>query len=90
MAVNKWDAVDKDDKTMSEFKKKLENDFSFMSYVPFIFISAKTGSGWISFYELINMVAANNSMRITTGGAQRPPIPCNRAGAAPHRQGEAA
>ena len=45
IAVNKWDAVpEKTDKTMQEFTKKLEIDFSFMSYAPFVFISAKTGA----------------------------------------------
>ena len=43
IAVNKWDAVEKDDKTMDAQRKKLANDFSFMSYAPIIFISAKTG-----------------------------------------------
>ena len=43
IAVNKWDAVEKDGKTMQEFTQKLQNDFSFMSYAPFLFISAKTG-----------------------------------------------
>ena len=43
VAVNKWDAVEKNDKTMQEFRKKLEVDFSFMSYAPFLFLSAKTG-----------------------------------------------
>ena len=43
ICVNKWDAVEKDDKTMQEMRKKLENDFSFMSYAPILFISAKTG-----------------------------------------------
>ena len=42
-AVNKWDAVEKDGRTMQEYRRKLESDFSFMSYVPFLFISAKTG-----------------------------------------------
>ena len=67
VAVNKWDAVIKDDKTMQEYKKKLENDFSFMSYVPFLFISAKTGQRVDELYPLINQVAANNAMRISTG-----------------------
>ena len=44
IAVNKWDAVEKDDKTMQEYKTKLEKDFSFMSYAPIIFISAQTGA----------------------------------------------
>ncbi|MEG1965413.1 MAG: ribosome biogenesis GTPase Der, partial [Oscillospiraceae bacterium] len=67
VAVNKWDAVEKDGKTMNEFEKKLQDDFSFMSYVPFIFISAKTGQRVDKLYEMINQVNANNAMRITTG-----------------------
>ena len=67
IAVNKWDAVEKDDKTMKEFEDKLKNDFSFMSYAPFVFISAKTGQRVNKIYELINMAHSNNSMRITTG-----------------------
>lgn len=67
VAVNKWDAVEKDDKTMREYLAKLENDFSFMNYVRFIFISAKTGMRVDKLFGMINTVAANNSMRITTG-----------------------
>lgn len=67
VAVNKWDAVDKDDKTMREMQSKLEIDFSFMSYAPFVFISAKTGQRLNKLYELINQVKENNSVRITTG-----------------------
>ncbi len=67
VAVNKWDAVEKDDHTMAEFRKKLETDFSFMSYVPFIFISAKTGQRTEKLYELIKYVNEQNAMRISTG-----------------------
>jgi GTP-binding protein len=67
VAVNKWDAVEKTDKTMDEFRKKLENDFSFMSYVPFIFISAKTGQRVEKLFEKIKFVYEQNSMRISTG-----------------------
>lgn len=68
VAVNKWDAVeDKTDKTMQEYRKKLENDFSFMSYVPFIFISAKTGQRVEKLFGLIKQVAEQNAMRISTG-----------------------
>lgn len=67
VAVNKWDAVEKTDKTMQEYRKKLENDFSFMSYVPFIFISAKTGQRVEKLFEMIRMVNEQNSMRISTG-----------------------
>ncbi len=67
IAVNKWDAVEKDDKTMQEYTKKLENDFSFMSYAPFVFISAKTGQRLDRMFELIVQAAASNAMRIRTG-----------------------
>ena len=67
VAVNKWDLIEKDDKTMQEYRTKLENDFSFMSYVPFVFISAKTGQRINKLYELIKYVYEQNSMRISTG-----------------------
>lgn len=67
VAVNKWDLVEKNDKTMQEFRTKLENDFSFMSYVPFVFISAKTGQRINKLYELIKYTNEQNSMRISTG-----------------------
>lgn len=67
VAVNKWDAVEKTDKTMSEYKKSLKVDFSFMSYVPFIFISAKTGQRVDKLFELIANVANSAAMRISTG-----------------------
>ncbi len=67
VAVNKWDAVEKTDKTMQEYRKKLENDFSFISYVPFVFISAKTGQRVEKLFELIKYTFDQNSMRISTG-----------------------
>ncbi|MBQ7045881.1 MAG: ribosome biogenesis GTPase Der [Clostridia bacterium] len=67
IAVNKWDIVDKDGKTMDAYRKKLMNDFSFMSYAPIIFISAKTGQRIDRLLELIKYVNTQNSMRITTG-----------------------
>ncbi len=67
VAVNKWDAVEKDDKTMQEMRKKLEQDFSFMSYVPFVFISAKTGQRISNLFDLIVYVAQQNATRISTG-----------------------
>ncbi len=67
IAVNKWDAIEKDDNTMKEFQTKLENDFSFMSYVPFVFISAKTGQRVNKLFEMINYVNEQNCMRISTG-----------------------
>ncbi len=67
IAVNKWDAVEKDGKTMAAYRKKLMNDFSFMSYAPIIFISAKTGQRLDRLFELIKFVDEQNAMRISTG-----------------------
>lgn len=67
IAVNKWDAVEKDGNTMNEFKKKLANDFSFMSYAPVVFISAATGLRIDKLFDLISFVHSQNSMRISTG-----------------------
>lgn len=67
IAVNKWDAVEKDGNTMNEFRKKLAVDFSFMSYAPVIFISAKTGQRIDRLFEMISFVHTQNSMRISTG-----------------------
>ena len=67
VAVNKWDAVQKDGKTMDSYRKKLMNDFSFMSYAPIIFISAKTGQRLDRLFELIKFVDEQNAMRISTG-----------------------
>ena len=67
IAVNKWDAVEKDDKTMDAVRKKLMNDFSFMSYAPIIFISAKTGQLVDRLFQLIKYVDEQNALRVTTG-----------------------
>lgn len=67
IAVNKWDAVEKDGKTMDSQRKNLMNDFSFMSYAPIIFISAKTKQRLDRLFELIKFVDTQNAMRISTG-----------------------
>ena len=67
LAVNKWDAVEKNDKTMQEFRKKLDTDFAFMSYAPKVFISAKTGQRIDKLFESIVMCFENTNRRITTG-----------------------
>ena len=67
IAVNKWDAVEKDGKTMDSFRKQLMNDFSFMPYAPIIFISAKTGQRVDRLFDLIKYVNEQNTMRISTG-----------------------
>lgn len=67
IAVNKWDAIEKDTNTMNEYRTKLMNDFSFMSFAPIMFISAKTGQRIDRLYEMIAFVHSQNSMRISTG-----------------------
>lgn len=67
IAVNKWDAVEKDSNTMKEFREKLAVDFSFMSYAPVMFISAKKGQRIDKLFEMIVFVHSQNSMRISTG-----------------------
>ena len=67
IAVNKWDAYEKDGKTMDGYRKKLMDDFSFMSYAPIIFISAKTGQRLDRLFELIKFVDDQNAIRIPTG-----------------------
>ena len=67
VAVNKWDAIEKETNTMNDFQKKLQDDFSFMSYVPFVFISAKTGLRMDKLFDTIKFVAEQNSIRIPTG-----------------------
>lgn len=67
IAVNKWDAVEKDGRTMDGTRKSLIKDFSFMSYAPIIFISAKTGQRIDRLFELIKYVNEQNTMRISTG-----------------------
>ncbi|NLL63896.1 MAG: ribosome biogenesis GTPase Der [Ruminococcaceae bacterium] len=67
IAVNKWDAIEKDDETMQKKRKKLMNDFAFMSYAPIIFISAKIGQRLDKLLKLIKFVDEQNAMRISTG-----------------------
>lgn len=67
IAVNKWDAVEKDSYTMDKMHKQLEEDFSFMSYAPILFISAKTGQRLDKLFEAIQYVDVQNGTRIPTG-----------------------
>ena len=67
IAINKWDAIEKETNTMNEFAKKLQTDFSFMSYAPFVFISAKTGQRINKLFELIVSTREQNCRRISTG-----------------------
>ena len=67
IAVNKWDAVEKDSYTMDKMRKQLEEDFSFMSYAPILFISAKTGQRLDKLFETIQYVDVQHGARIPTG-----------------------
>ena len=67
IAVNKWDAVEKDDKTIYKMTEKIKQTFAYMPYAEFVFISAKTGQRLDKLFELIDMIIENQSMRIATG-----------------------
>lgn len=67
IAVNKWDAIEKDDKTMNKYLKDVINALSFMTYAPCLFISAKTGQRIPRLFEMINTIAQTQSLRISTG-----------------------
>lgn len=67
IAINKWDLIEKDTNTMDEFSQKLKNNFGFMSYAPFIYISAKTGQRINKLYDMIDSVNEQNNRRISTG-----------------------
>lgn len=67
IAVNKWDAIEKNDKTIYEFTDKIRNVLSFMSYAEMLFVSAETGQRLVKLYELIDMVIQNQTLRVATG-----------------------
>lgn len=67
IAVNKWDAIEKNDKTMQEFTALLKETFAYMDYAEFIFISAETGQRLNKLFELVAMVRQNQTLRIKTG-----------------------
>ncbi len=67
IAVNKWDAVEKNEHTLSLYRKRLEQDFSFMAYADIVFISAKTGQRVDKLFEAVKNAAKANSTRIATG-----------------------
>ena len=66
IVVNKWDAVEKDNYTTEEYKKDIYNKLAYASYAPIIFISAKTGQRVNKLFEMINSVASQNSLRVST------------------------
>ena len=66
IAINKWDEIQKDDKTLEKYKKEVYDKLGFVSYAPMIFISAKTGQRVNKLFELINRVASQNALRVST------------------------
>ena len=66
IVINKWDTYEKDEHTIEQYKKQVYNDLAYLSYAPIIFISAKTGQRVNKLFEMINMVANKNAMRVST------------------------
>ena len=67
VAVNKWDAVEKDDKTIYKYTQKIRETLSFMPYAEIMFVSAETGQRLPKLFEMIDMIIQNQSLRIATG-----------------------
>ena len=66
IVINKWDEYEKDEHTIEQYKKEVYNELAYLSYAPIIFISAKTGQRVNKLFELINQVASQNAMRVST------------------------
>ena len=66
IVINKWDAYEKDEHTIEQYKKQVYSELAYLSYAPIIFISAKTGQRVHKLFELINQVASQNAMRVST------------------------
>lgn len=66
IVVNKWDEIEKDNNTIEQYKKDIYNKLSYLSYAPILFISAKTGQRVEKLYEMINIVASQNALRVST------------------------
>lgn len=66
IVINKWDTYEKDEHTIEEYKKKVYKELAYLSYAPIIFISAKTGQRVNKLFELINQVANQNALRVST------------------------
>ncbi|MFR0800803.1 MAG: ribosome biogenesis GTPase Der [Suilimivivens sp.] len=67
IAVNKWDAIEKTEKTVREYESRIREVLSFMPYAKITFISAKSGQRLVKLYDLIDTVAENHAMRVATG-----------------------
>ncbi len=67
IVVNKWDAIEKNDKTMREYEKEVRRVLSFMPYAEIMYVSAQTGQRLVKLYDMIDMVIENQSLRVATG-----------------------
>ncbi len=67
IVVNKWDLVEKDDKTMKRYSNEIDTELAYMPYAPKLFVSATTGQRMQKLFELINIVYENSNMRVQTG-----------------------
>ncbi|MCI9618849.1 MAG: ribosome biogenesis GTPase Der [Dorea sp.] len=67
IVVNKWDAIEKNDKTMKEYENEIRRVLSFMPYAEIMYVSAVTGQRLVKLYDMIDMVIENQSMRVATG-----------------------
>ena len=67
IVVNKWDAIEKNNKTMYEFEKNIRNTLSYMPYAEILYVSAETGQRLFKLYEMIDVVMENQTLRVATG-----------------------
>ncbi|MEA4815774.1 MAG: ribosome biogenesis GTPase Der [Lachnospiraceae bacterium] len=67
IAINKWDSIEKNDKTMNKYLKDISNELAYMPYAPKVFISAETGQRVNRLIEMIKIVSENHALRISTG-----------------------
>ena len=71
IVVNKWDAIEKNDKTMKEYENEIRRVLAFMPYAEIMYVSAKTGQRLPKLYDMIDMVIENQTMRVATGVLMR-------------------
>ena len=67
IVVNKWDAIEKNDKTMNEFEKEIRETLAYMPYAEIMYVSAQTGQRLNKLYDMIDMVMENQTLRVATG-----------------------
>ena len=89
VAVNKWDAIEKNDKTIYEYTNKLKEILSFIPYAEYLFVSAATGQRLPKLFEVIDAVRQNQNLRVSTGVLNEIMAEVRRHAAAALRQGQA-